>query len=82
MRKGDISSASIQITAFISDYVVYFWIVNHLDIGDNYPSPPLRPNQSTGVIVSITCICYSCCQLLNSYICGVLAKMVILLDSN
>lgn len=37
MSKGDIRSGSIQIIAFMSDCVVHSLIVNHLDIGDNYP---------------------------------------------
>lgn len=37
MRKGAIRSGSRQSIAFISDCVVYFLIVNHLDIEDNCP---------------------------------------------
>lgn len=36
MKNINSRNGSIQIIAFISDYVAYSLIVNHLDIGDNY----------------------------------------------
>lgn len=81
MKKGDIRSGSVQILVFISDYISYFFLVNHLDIGGSCIFL-FFPIQLTDIIVSISCISYSCCQQLNSYTCGVPAKMVSLLDPN